>query len=76
MNGVGRLCTETLVMVHPIPDLTPELLERITDAVRLRAALYAAPAVPPPVRGRRARQYPGGRLNPPQTVRPRRYRRR
>lgn len=66
-------------MVQPIPHLTPERLERLAqllDASRLRAALYAAPATPPPVRGRRARQYPGGRPNPPQALRPRRYRRR
>ncbi|MGW9453795.1 hypothetical protein [Streptomyces sp. NPDC055632] len=66
-------------MAHPIPDLTPELLKRlgqITDAVRLRAVLYAAPAVPAPVRGHRTRQYPGGRPNPPRAVRPHRSRRR
>ncbi len=54
-------------MVHPIPDLTPELLARlgqITDAVRLRAVLYAAPAVPASVRGRRTRQCPGGPAGP------------
>ncbi|MFE5896901.1 hypothetical protein ACFQ67_05685 [Streptomyces sp. NPDC056488] len=45
-------------MAHPIPDLTPEYMERLeqlADAVRLRAALYAAPAVPAPVRERRTR---------------------
>ncbi len=62
-------------MAHPIPDLTPELLARlgqITDAVRLRAVLYAAPAVPAPGRRRWTRQYPGGRPNPPRVVRPHR----
>ncbi|MBB4162417.1 hypothetical protein [Streptomyces cinereoruber] len=66
-------------MVHPISDLTPEYMERleqITDAVRLWAVLYAAPAVPAPVRGRRTRQYPGGRPNSPRAVRPHRSRRR
>ncbi len=66
-------------MVHPIPDLAPEYMERLeqlADAVRLRAVLYAAPAVPAPVRGRRTQQYPGGRPNPPRAVRPHRSRRR
>ncbi|MFC7796215.1 hypothetical protein [Streptomyces cinereoruber] len=66
-------------MAHPIPDLTPEYMERLeqlADAVRLRAVLYAAPAAPAPVRGCRTRQYPGGRPNLPRAVRPRRSRRR
>ncbi|MFF5639747.1 hypothetical protein [Streptomyces sp. NPDC012825] len=59
MGGAGHRCTEVFVVVHPIPDLTPEYMERLeqlADAVRLRAVLYAAPAVPAPVRGRRTRQ--------------------
>lgn len=65
-------------MVEPVPlHLSPELLERLeqlTDAVRLRAALYPAPK-PPPVR-RRSRQYPGGRPNPWRAARLRRRRQR
>ncbi|MFJ3505389.1 hypothetical protein [Streptomyces sp. NPDC090135] len=75
MEGAGHRCTEVLAVVHPILDLTPELLarlEQLADAVRLRAVLYAEPAVPAPVRGRRTRQYPGGRPNPPRAARPHR----
>ncbi|MCP9213268.1 hypothetical protein [Streptomyces cucumeris] len=65
-------------MIEPVPlHLSPEFLERLeqlTDAVRLRAALYPAPK-PPPAR-RRSRQYPGGRPNPWRPTRPRRHRRR
>ncbi|WJY43184.1 hypothetical protein QT196_38625 (plasmid) [Streptomyces sp. P9-2B-2] len=61
-------------MVEPIPPhLSPERLERLqqlTDAVRLRAALYPAPK-PPPVR-RRSRQYPNGRSKPRRSARLRR----
>lgn len=54
-------------MVHPtLPHLSPEQrerLEQLTDASRLRAALYLSPK-PPPVRRRsRSRQFPGGRPN-------------
>ncbi|WP_329391546.1 hypothetical protein OG625_39915 (plasmid) [Streptomyces sp. NBC_01351] len=65
-------------MVDPVPlHLSPERLERLeqlTDAIRLRAALYASPK-PPPVR-RRSRQYPGGRPNPWRAARLRRRRQR
>ncbi|MEV6131923.1 hypothetical protein AB0M05_34920 [Streptomyces violaceusniger] len=50
-------------MADPAPlYLSPERLEqlqRITDAIRLRAALYPPPKPPRP--RRRTRQYPGGR---------------
>jgi hypothetical protein len=49
-------------------------LERLTDAARLRAALYPA-TKPLPVR-RRSRQYPGGRPNPWRPVRSQRRHRR
>ncbi|MFF6835210.1 hypothetical protein ACFY84_25590 [Streptomyces sp. NPDC012438] len=53
-----------LLVVQPVPHLSPERLEhlrRLIDASRLRAALYPAPQ-PPPVRRRsRSRQYLGGR---------------
>jgi hypothetical protein len=62
-------------MVKPIPTyVSPERLEQLrqlADAVRLRAALYPAPAPRPPRPPRRSRQYPGGRANPPRTARPR-----
>ncbi|GAA0898088.1 MULTISPECIES: hypothetical protein [Streptomyces violaceusniger group] len=54
-------------MADPAPlYLSPERLEqlqRITDAIRLRAALYPPPK--PPQRRRRTRQYPNGKPNPP-----------
>ncbi|MER6093388.1 hypothetical protein [Streptomyces bluensis] len=54
-------------MVEPIPpELSPERwkrLQQLTDAARLRAALYPPPK--PPQRRRRLRQYPGVRPNPP-----------
>lgn len=64
-------------MVHPtLPHLSPEQrerLERLVEAVRLRAALYPSPK-PPPVRRRsRSRQYPGGRPNPWRSMRGRRW---
>ncbi|MFD9283623.1 hypothetical protein ACFWD7_41355 [Streptomyces mirabilis] len=54
-------------MVEPTPThLSPEQRERLkqlADASRLRAALYQSPSPQP--RRRRARQYPGGKPNPP-----------
>lgn len=59
-------------MVDPVPlYLSPERLEqlqRLTDAIRLRAALYPPPKPPKP--RRRSRRYPVGRPNPPQAVPP------
>ncbi|QDN64322.1 hypothetical protein [Streptomyces sp. S1D4-14] len=58
-------------MVEPIPpELSPAQrarLKQLTNAVRLRAALY-----PPPKRRRWTRQYPGGRPNPWRSARLRR----
>ncbi|WP_079054571.1 hypothetical protein [Streptomyces graminilatus] len=63
-------------MVDPIQPLSPERLARLkelTDASRLRVALYPPPKPP---RRRRTRQYPSGRPNPPwQPVHHRRHRR-
>ncbi|GDY49073.1 hypothetical protein SANT12839_099550 [Streptomyces antimycoticus] len=54
-------------MAGPVPlYLSPERLEqlqRITDAIRLRAVLYPPPK--PPQRRRRTRQYLSGKPNPP-----------
>ncbi|MFD7474121.1 hypothetical protein ACFV8Z_18590 [Streptomyces sp. NPDC059837] len=63
-------------MVEPTPpEPSPERRERLqqlTDAVRLRAALYPPPKAPQ--RRRRTWQYPGGKPNPP--WQPARYRKR
>lgn len=58
-------------MAEPVPlSLSPERLEQLTDAVRLRVVLYPSPK-PPPVR-RRSRQYPGSRPKPRRSSRLRR----
>ena len=58
-----------LILIQLSPEQRKRL-EQLSDAIRLRAALYPSPK-PPPIR-RRSRQYPGGRPNPWRTARLRR----